>query len=841
MKKSIISLVTSLAVFSLAMTFSISAQPAHAQTVNCPAGYTCTPIATQPAGCPAGYTCTPVTVSSVTSTPPSTTSSCYSIPTNLYLGSTGNTVSSLQTWLMNNGFDISAISSGKTGTGYYGNQTAGALAKYLASQKYRNCNASPTSPTVPTQPTTPIQTTSQSCQSGQVWNGISCVAYSGAVTPIEILSPTSGQSVSQGSYLDISWQHGIDKAGQNVTLYIRLLGQDSLSGGAYTQIVQNIVNGQNLSVSISVPSDGDWKWLVPSTVQPGQYEIQIIESLVGTAGSPSDIVVSAPFTITASNGTVSQTCPAGQTWNASWGSCTVQVQQTSGQPYVKIISPDGGQTYSPGQVVPIQFSTNLTSQQAPTGFNIWAYYGGNSTNVGSYASGVQNIAMSYTGGTTYNWTVPSSLAAGNYVIYIVPATLASGVSNTGLFAFGNSYFTINAQTTQPPTCPSGQTWNGSTCVSPITTQPTVTITAPNGGTYQAGTSLSIQWTATGINSSNNSLGLAVYETSLGSTHSLLSTTISNTGSYNWTIPSSAPSGSDYVVYMSTSNMYAQSNLFTITSTSAITCPSGQAQSGSTCVPITVSVTSPTNGASYSTGGAIPISWTTNGPSNLTALIILGRSDDSANSGTPVTVKQVTAPNTGSYSLSIGSGGVNTLFPCPNGCTTNGSNVFSVRVLLETTGQPNGMSSGNFSISGPAATGPSASNETTTYGSMTSNQTGAVTQQFTFGFSVTAGSNPIFLSNAAGTVLSTSAAPTGITINGINISDNDTSGDGSSYFYIAPGQTKSFNAVYMASGMSSSAGVYGVNAINYGTSAGSVTGSSLASSDVTNGLKAVLFH
>jgi len=60
MKKSIISLVASLAVFSLAMTFSISIQAAHAQTVNCPAGFTCTPIAAQPVGCPAGYTCTPV-------------------------------------------------------------------------------------------------------------------------------------------------------------------------------------------------------------------------------------------------------------------------------------------------------------------------------------------------------------------------------------------------------------------------------------------------------------------------------------------------------------------------------------------------------------------------------------------------------------------------------------------------------------------------------------------------------------------------------------------------------------------------------------------------------------
>jgi mannose-6-phosphate isomerase-like protein (cupin superfamily) len=428
------------------------------------------------------------------------------------------------------------------------------------------------------------------CSNGQTWNGTSCVTTTTTQSSIQIISPTSGQTVSQGSYLNIQWQHGTDKAAQNVTLYVRLLGQDSLSGGSYTQIVQNIVNGINLSVASSIPSNGQWQWLVPTTVSPGQYEVQVIESLVGTAGLPTDIVVSSPFTIAASTVTTNPTCPAGQTWSGSM--CTVQVQSTSGQPYVKIVSPDGGEQYTQGQTVPISFSTNLTSQQAPSGFNIWAYYGGNSTNVGSYSSGVQNIAMSYTGGSPYSWTIPSSVATGNYVMYIVPATLASGISNTGLFAFGDSYFTINAQTTQTPTCSSGQTWNGSSCVS--------------------------------------------------------------------------------------SNQ-----------------------------PVTVSVQSPTSGQAFTTGSTVPITWTSTGASNLTATILLERFDDSANSGSPVTVKSITTTNSGSYSLALGSGDINTLFPCPNGCSSNGSASFDVRVILATTGTPN-IQSGRFTISGTSVTQPTLS-------------------------------------------------------------------------------------------------------------------------------------
>ena len=54
--------------------------------------------------------------------------------TNLTVGSTGADVVALQTWLVGNGFDIPAISSGAAAKGYFGSQTAAAVKKYQASK-----------------------------------------------------------------------------------------------------------------------------------------------------------------------------------------------------------------------------------------------------------------------------------------------------------------------------------------------------------------------------------------------------------------------------------------------------------------------------------------------------------------------------------------------------------------------------------------------------------------------------------------------------------------------------------------------------------------------------------
>jgi hypothetical protein len=134
------------AVFSvLAMVFSFTST-VSAQVAVCPAGYVCTPVQTTP-GCPAGYVCTPADTGSSSggsggsTTPVPTTptpipypvpTSCYTFSKNLTIGATGADVVALQTWLINNGYNIPAISEGRTAKGYFGVTTARALARYQA-------------------------------------------------------------------------------------------------------------------------------------------------------------------------------------------------------------------------------------------------------------------------------------------------------------------------------------------------------------------------------------------------------------------------------------------------------------------------------------------------------------------------------------------------------------------------------------------------------------------------------------------------------------------------------------------------------------------------------------
>lgn len=64
--------------------------------------------------------------------------SAQTFSTNLTVGSTGSDVVALQTWLVANGFNIPAISSGTAAKGYFGSQTAAAVKLYQASKGIPN-------------------------------------------------------------------------------------------------------------------------------------------------------------------------------------------------------------------------------------------------------------------------------------------------------------------------------------------------------------------------------------------------------------------------------------------------------------------------------------------------------------------------------------------------------------------------------------------------------------------------------------------------------------------------------------------------------------------------------
>ena len=212
----------------------------------------------------------------------------------------------------------------------------------------------------------------------------------------------------------------------------------------------------------------------------GTYIYQTVPVVVPSQASPT----STPYTITSSitgPGTITcigKVCPSSVTagtretftatpdtgyaftgWSGSCSgtiaTCTLTINSNTSvsatftvaapvtSPTITVTSPNGGEQYTPGQTVPISWTTNLTSHQYD-GINIVLYYGGNSTDVGSFSTAIP-VVSEYSGGSPYNWTIPTSLSGGNYAVYITPNQ--PSVQNNGLFDFSDNYFTVVSGTT----------------------------------------------------------------------------------------------------------------------------------------------------------------------------------------------------------------------------------------------------------------------------------------------------------------------------------------------------------------------------------------------------------
>jgi len=104
-----------------------------------------------------------------------------------------------------------------------------------------------------------------------------------------------------------------------------------------------------------------------------------------------------------------------------------------------------------------------------------------------------------------------------------------------------------------------------------------------------------------------------------------------------------------------------------------------------------------------------------------------------------------------------------------------------------------------------------------------------TASFNMSYTLTAGNNPIYVSKTYGTAI-TATTTGGAVFTNASFVDNDATNDGSTYFYIAPGQSKTFTSVISVVGASGTAGTYKISGINYGTGV-SGTGASLTSSTI----------
>jgi hypothetical protein len=65
------------------------------------------------------------------------------------------------------------------------------------------------------------------------------------------------------------------------------------------------------------------------------------------------------------------------------------------------------------------------------------------------ATAYKNIVLNWSGGSPYIWTIPTTVAPGNYMISINPQWLSS-TANNNLFDLSNSTFKISSSTTIVP-------------------------------------------------------------------------------------------------------------------------------------------------------------------------------------------------------------------------------------------------------------------------------------------------------------------------------------------------------------------------------------------------------
>lgn len=163
------------------------------------------------------------------------------------------------------------------------------------------------------------------------------------------------------------------------------------------------------------------------------------------------------------------------------------------QPSIKLIAPNGGESYSPSSVVPVTW----TSQAVLSNY-VYLYYSVDSGSTWNYITGYSTYDNQM---NSYNWTVPNN-----------PSTKClfkvQEYNNTSYFDISDAKFTITAP------------------------QPAITVTYPNGNeTIQAGSSTNISYTSQSVSNVN-----IEYSIDNGANWTTIVSNTQATGSYYWTVP-----------------------------------------------------------------------------------------------------------------------------------------------------------------------------------------------------------------------------------------------------------------------------------------------------------------
>jgi subtilisin family serine protease len=207
-------------------------------------------------------------------------------------------------------------------------------------------------------------------------------------------------------------------------------------------------------------------------------------------------------------------------------SVDISLNGTGFLPPLRISSPDGGENWAAGTTVVIR----------------WTYTGnpGYWVKIELLRAGLLNkTIMTYAsagngGSGSYTWKIPDNQTPDTRYQIRVTSRTSGTYTDTS-----NAYFTISAP---PP--------------------PSITVSTPNGGeNWNAGATNTIRWTYTG--NPGRTVKIELYKAGqLNRTISSYASIGSNgSGTYNWAIPSTQPSGSDYTIKIksTTNSSYADTS------------------------------------------------------------------------------------------------------------------------------------------------------------------------------------------------------------------------------------------------------------------------------------------
>lgn len=324
-------------------------------------------------------------------------------------------------------------------------------------------------------------------------------------------------------------------------------------------------SGVTPSISVTSPN-GSENWLVGSThnitwstvgsvgnvkidlMKGGIFDRVIVSSVSGSSYSwsiPSGVASGNDYKIKVTSTTNSSVSDSS---NSNF---------TISTPGITISSPNGGEDWQIGSEHNITWSsTGITGN----------------VKIELVKGEVSSVVIaSNASGTSYSWTVPLSQTIGaDYKIRI------TSIADANITDISDSSFTIS-------------------------TTPSISITSPNGGeTWKAGSIYNMLWSSLGTITN-----VKIELMKGGVLSSVIISSVSNTGSYSWTIPIGIVLGNDYKIKISNAADLSVSNI-----------SNGNFTIGPP-VGTTIVLSSPNGGENWNAGESQTISWTSTGnPGNI---------------------------------------------------------------------------------------------------------------------------------------------------------------------------------------------------------------------------------